>query len=309
MDETTRQRIFDPFFTTKITGSGLGLAATLGIMHRHQGGIRLLSNPGVGTTFQLFFPRSAKRVEDIQETEPQDLSGHGVILVVDDDDFVLQAAQIVLKNFGYHVLVADHGHKAVELYRRRRHDIDLVVLDMTMPGLGGEATFHALRQIDPHVKVLLSTAYDEAEVPPRFTARNCVGFLHKPYEPERLAAQVKHLLGYDAPEQVAADSDSELLTLQATFRRQLPDRLAELATAVHTARAAPTTPNALQTAYRLAHMLKGTSGSYGLEDFAAVMAHIEQKLKQMLAGQTPANDADWASVNEHLEQARQLLLH
>jgi len=227
--------------------------------------------------------------------------------VVDDDEFVLQAAYFVLKSFGYKVLVANDGEQAIEVFGARHREIDLVVLDMTMPGLGGEDTFHALRQIDPRVMVLFSTAYDEAETVSQFIAQHCVEFLPKPYEPEQLAAQVKHLLGHPTPEQAARGPESELLALHAAFRRQLPGRLAELVSAIHTAYAAPASHEALRTAHRLAHKLKGTAGSFGFANMASEMAHIEQTLKRLLTHATPAVPSDWATVNEHLKQAQDLL--
>ena len=126
MDAPTRQRVFEPFFTTKATGRGLGLAATLGIVHGHGGGISIDSKAASGTTFRVFFPVSDKQVRSIPNERLTDSSGQGVVLVVDDDEYVLQGVFFALEGFGYSAILADSGPKALDFMRDRGHEIDLV---------------------------------------------------------------------------------------------------------------------------------------------------------------------------------------
>lgn len=307
MDQTTQERIFDPFFTTKATGRGLGLAATLGIVHSHGGGIRLESSPEVGTTFRIFFPASAKPVEAGREEYTPDVSGRGVILVVDDDEYVLQAADVTLRSFGYSVLLADDGDKAVEIFRANGGGIDLVVLDMIMPGMGGEETCRALRDMRPDVRVLLSTAYNADEVERRLPTGGFVGLLQKPYAPDQLVAMVQQLLTGDVAPPPASDDEPALRALRAVYRQKLPGRLAELAAALRPAQAPGESDKALQDAYRIAHTLKGTVGSYGFDEVAAVLASIEETLRQRLAGSTSRAEADWVGMAEALDRVRDAL--
>jgi CheY-like chemotaxis protein len=303
MEEATLQRIFDPFFTSKATGRGLGLAATLGIVHGHGGGLRLTSMVGKGTTFELYFPASEKPVEVVAETHPSDLSGGGLILVVDDDDFVRQAASAALQHFGYRVLLVADGDRALEVCREHSHEIDLIVLDMTMPGMSGDETYRRLRALYPDVKVLLSSAYDEEEVSDRVTITSVAEFLHKPYDPEQLGAQVKHLLeGADASTPVMA-GDAELAAVQASFRQRLPSRLEALMAALREAQANHGSDVSLQAAHRIAHMLKGTVGSYGFDELSIALEGIETTLKEGRDGKKTWTDMDWSQMMNTVDQA------
>ena len=147
MDEATLARIFEPFFTTKDVGqgTGLGLATVYAIIKHHQGIIRVDSQPGQGTTFHIFLPVSAKAAVAEPTRDDAVLRGSGTVLLVDDEDGIRLVAGRILEQLGYQVLSAAGGLQALEIYRRERDRIDLVILDMLMPGMGGAATFQELK--------------------------------------------------------------------------------------------------------------------------------------------------------------------
>ena len=180
MDAGTQARVFDPFFTTKFTGRGLGLAAAQGIVRGHSGGIRLISAPGQGTTFQVFLPPAAARQKPAPKRAPAHTRGSGLVLVVDDENMVQEAARRTLERAGYTVISASDGASALDLLERHRDRIRLVILDMTMPGLSGEETLEQMRSICPDVPVVLSSGYGETLVTERFGSR-IDAFLPKPY--------------------------------------------------------------------------------------------------------------------------------
>jgi two-component system, cell cycle sensor histidine kinase and response regulator CckA len=183
MARETLASIFDPFFTTKFTGRGLGLAAVLGIVRGHRGGLQISSEPGQGTTFHLVFPASNSMPEPA--SLPRRASAHRsqqLVLVIDDEEPVREAISDILELEGIDVITAANGAKGVELYRSHPSAVDLVLLDLSMPGLTGEETFHALRSINPEVKVILSSGYSEAEVSRRFQDSQIVDFVQKPYD-------------------------------------------------------------------------------------------------------------------------------
>lgn len=195
MDEATQQRVFEPFFTTKKMGrgTGLGLSTVYGIIKQHNGWINLESRPGKGTTFSVYFPEATGLPEEapaFPETEP---SGRGkeTVLFADDEDLIRDLGRQVMEMHGYTVFLAEDGMRAIELFRSNREAIDLVVLDLTMPRRSGMEVLRSIRQIDPAVRVILSSGN-----PPPEPVHGTM-FLPKPYRAEMLARAVRSAL--DAP--------------------------------------------------------------------------------------------------------------
>ncbi len=198
MDEVTLGKIFDPFFSTKRRGRGLGLAAVLGIVRGHQGALQIHSRPGKGTIFTVLFPVTDKKAEALPEMGSIDPGwrGSGTVLVVDDEEPVRTAGQMILEYAGFQVLTASDGREALEICRQRGDTIDLVLLDMMMPNLSGKETFQELQRIPAarNARVILSSGYNEEDATHRFAANGLAGFIQKPYQPRQLLNKVREVL-------------------------------------------------------------------------------------------------------------------
>ncbi|WP_180539807.1 hybrid sensor histidine kinase/response regulator [Nevskia soli] len=202
MNESTLARIFDPFFTTKFTGRGLGLAAVQGIVRGHKGLLKVESRLDAGTTFRILFPalETAER-PNVPEKVFREVavSGNGAtVLIIDDEEVVRKAARASLRRHGFDSLLAADGLEGIRVFKDRSHSITGVLLDLTMPGMGGEEVFRHLKTIRPDVKVIISSGFNEAEVVQRFTGTDLAGFIQKPYTSAHLAAMLKGVLGDDS---------------------------------------------------------------------------------------------------------------
>jgi len=198
MDAEMRRRIFEPFFTTKFAGRGLGLAAVMGIVRSHRGALKVYSELGKGTTVKILFPVQENRDEEKKPESTEclkDWDGRGgTILLVDDEESLLALGARMLERMGFTVLTAADGAAAVDRYRERQAEIDLVLLDLTMPHMDGAQAFSELRRINPSVRVVLASGYSEDDVAARFAGKGLDGVLPKPYTLNKLKEVISALL-------------------------------------------------------------------------------------------------------------------
>jgi two-component system cell cycle sensor histidine kinase/response regulator CckA len=198
MDRETLERIFEPFYTTKGVGSGigLGLAIVYGIVQSHHGLILCESSRETGTTFRVYLPvPDRKGAAPEQETRKKgDYRGAETIIIVDDEPDILDIGQNTLEQFGYTVLMARSGEEAVEIYSRQGDRIDLVILDLGMPGMGGEKCLQELLRMNPSVKVLIASGYASTQTVQGILEAGATGFMAKPYRLEDMLKKVREVL-------------------------------------------------------------------------------------------------------------------
>ena len=197
IDKETRERIFEPFFTTKEMGrgTGLGLASVYGIIKSHGGYINVYSEQEKGTVFTIYLPASQKEVSIEKEAAPAAIiKGSGTVLLIDDEKMILDVGIELLEELGYTVQSAMSGQEAIDIFKEDRNKIDLVIMDMIMPEMGGGETFDRLKEIDPDVKVLLSSGYSINGQATKILRRGCDGFIQKPFNMNQLAEKVQKIL-------------------------------------------------------------------------------------------------------------------
>jgi CheY-like chemotaxis protein len=196
MPAETIARIFEPFFTTKFSGRGLGLSAVSGIVQSHRGALFLESKPNQGSTFRLLLPAATGPTVDSAKTlaaaSLQPL--RGTILAVDDDEAVRSMVAKVLRRHGATVLLAADGRQALEIYQQQRNEIDLILLDLTMPGLSGEEILLRLQKLEATQKIVIMSGYGEEETMKRCAELGAVGFISKPFEIQTVVTKLQSLL-------------------------------------------------------------------------------------------------------------------
>mgnify|MGYP000607414405 CR=1 FL=1 len=196
IDAQTLQQIFDPFFTTKEKGrgTGLGLASAYGIIKNHGGAIHAQSELGCGTTFNIFLPITEKPAVREWVSQENFSTGSETVLLVDDEDMIIDVGKALLERLGYQVIAAKSGEAAVATVRRRGDDIDLVILDMIMPGMGGGRTFDQIRKIDAEMPVVLSSGYAVNDRVLKIMRRGCNGFIQKPFTLAAMSQKIRNAI-------------------------------------------------------------------------------------------------------------------
>ena len=202
MDEETEKRLFEPFFTTKVKGRGLGMSAVLGIMRSHGGAIFLDSVKGKGSSFKMLFPISGKAIGESAEnpacsnsSQNATIETHGCILVVDDEAMIRELCVAIMAKIGLKTITASNGTEAIELYKSHGREISCVLLDVSMPGMDGPTVFKKLKEIDPSVKIALSSGYSHDDIANRFQDIEFEGFIQKPFQIDQLRNTLRTLLG------------------------------------------------------------------------------------------------------------------
>ncbi|MBI4535823.1 MAG: response regulator, partial [Ignavibacteriae bacterium] len=195
MDKAMQNRVFEPWFTTKDFGTGLGLSVVYGVVQNHGGFINLESEVGTGTSFSLYFPSAARKMRSASKQKRLHFPrGTENILLIDDEVSVCEIAKDILSNLGYSVMTAHDGKSGVETYRTRQASIDLVLMNMNMPLLGGRETFRQLKRINPSLPIIIVTGHGKGVVDREEFSSEISGFLQKPFQLEDLATKVRQVL-------------------------------------------------------------------------------------------------------------------
>ena len=198
MSEETSRRVFDPFFTTKDKqrGTGLGLASAYGIIKNHKGYITVQSEIDAGTTFSIYLPLSSTEELAHEHREQVSVStgGSETILLVDDETMVLEVGKQMLASLGYQVIIAESGRQAIDIITRESTQVDLVILDMIMPEMGGGETFNLIRQHKPEMPVLLCSGYSVDGQAEDILKKGCSAFIQKPFAVPQLSKIIRSIL-------------------------------------------------------------------------------------------------------------------
>lgn len=194
MSKDTLAKIFDPFFTTKFTGRGLGLSAVLGIVRGHHGIVTIYSEEGKGTTFKVLFPLYESIETNSNDESPEnvdlDWRGEGTFLIADDEQSVRNVGKHMIKKLGFDVLTARNGQEAIEVFKENQADIVGVLLDLTMPEKNGAEVFSEIKKLNPRIKVILSSGYNEPDATMQFVGMGLAGFIQKPYVSKELVTKI-----------------------------------------------------------------------------------------------------------------------
>lgn len=197
IDEKTKAKIFDPFFTTKLTGHGLGLSVVHENVRGHKGSIGITSEPDKGTVFTVYFPFSGKPLKIVEkEVLPSDeilIEGRG-ILVIDDEQDVLEVVKTMLETIDFKVYTVSSGREGIEFFLTNADNIDIILMDITMPNMNGERAFREIRKISADVPVILSSGYSEHDVKQQFTENSTADFIQKPYQIKTLIGKINMIL-------------------------------------------------------------------------------------------------------------------
>jgi two-component system cell cycle sensor histidine kinase/response regulator CckA len=196
IDRETQKRIFEPFFTTKEMGrgTGLGLASVYGIVKSHGVYINVYSELDQGTTFTIYLPASGKEAAADEEVAAAIIKGSGTILLIDDEKMILDVGRELLEELGYTVLPVLGGQEAIDVFEKNRDKIDLIIMDMIMPGMSGSETFDRLKEIKPDARILLSSGYSIDGQATKILQRGCDGFIQKPFNMNQLAEKIQKIL-------------------------------------------------------------------------------------------------------------------
>jgi len=197
IDKKIQKKIFDPFFTTKEKagnrGTGLGLASAYGIIANHDGFIDVSSEIGKGSEFCIYLPAFEDNITDKENLSHKMLPGSETILLVDDEDMIIDVVSSMLKQLGYQVLTAKRGEDAIEIYKKDWQKIHMIILDLIMPGIGGRRTYDVLKEINPNVKVLLSSGYSASETNVTL-GKGCDGFIQKPFDISQVSVKIRDIM-------------------------------------------------------------------------------------------------------------------
>jgi two-component system, cell cycle sensor histidine kinase and response regulator CckA len=196
MDKKTQAKIFEPFFTTQgdKSAKGLGLTEAYSIVHKHGGNINVYSEVDKGTTINVYFPVSGSQFIAIDEFVEEVSLESETILLVDDENVAIEVAGEMLEKLGYKTIIANNGQEAIDIYRTRQEQIDMVLLDMVMPDLDGGATYDFLKKLNPGIKVLLASGYGRDDRITAVLKRGCDGFVQKPFTLKQLSHKIKSIL-------------------------------------------------------------------------------------------------------------------